>query len=194
MPVVGHWMINNTHLFLCSGVLRSPRTCLHSILCVLEIGVGSKSGPACLYDTPILAELCYHLIYMLCANKDTSDPTMRYLRTTHDFFYRHLQHLPFSQVESKYFWNQWTVQIVIHCLSLDENWSFHFICLTDTATLGICNLKELFQGWNPLDPPHALALHRRCGKIDTIHLWGPGSGRTRSLYDKEGDSLWPPLV
>ncbi|XP_064627986.1 nuclear pore complex protein Nup205-like [Lineus longissimus] len=83
------------------GVLRSPRTCLHSILSVIEHGVGSKSGPTCMNDTPVLAELCYHLIYMLCANKDTSDPTMRYLRTTYDFFYRHLQHLPFSQAESR---------------------------------------------------------------------------------------------
>ncbi|XP_059166343.1 nuclear pore complex protein Nup205-like isoform X2 [Physella acuta] len=78
------------------GVLDSPRTCLHSILAVLERGLGTREGPACLLDRPKLAELGYRTIYALCANKDTSPPTLRYLRTTHDFLYRQLQHLPFD--------------------------------------------------------------------------------------------------
>ncbi|KAK6985388.1 nuclear pore complex protein Nup205 [Biomphalaria glabrata] len=76
------------------GVLDSPKTCLHSILTLLEQGLGSREGPTCLLDRPRLAELGFHLIYALCANKDTSSPTLRYLRTTHDFLFRQLHHLP----------------------------------------------------------------------------------------------------
>ncbi|XP_070580305.1 nuclear pore complex protein Nup205-like [Ptychodera flava] len=77
------------------GVLGSPKTCLHTILSLLGKGVDSRSGPTCIYEMPRFSELAYQLIYALCANKDTSSPTMRYLRATHDFFYEHLQHLPF---------------------------------------------------------------------------------------------------
>nr|XP_022290304.1 nuclear pore complex protein Nup205-like [Crassostrea virginica] len=79
------------------GILGSPKTCLHAVLSLLERGVGSHSGPSCLRDTPRLAELAYKLIYLLAANKETSTPTLRYLRTTRDFLYRQLQHLPFTQ-------------------------------------------------------------------------------------------------
>ncbi|XP_077999885.1 nuclear pore complex protein Nup205-like [Glandiceps talaboti] len=77
------------------GVLGSPKTCLHSILSLLSKGVESRSGPTCIYDTPLFAMLGYKLIYALCANKDTTGPCMRFLRASHDFFYTHLQHLPF---------------------------------------------------------------------------------------------------
>ncbi|XP_064596049.1 nuclear pore complex protein Nup205-like [Liolophura sinensis] len=79
------------------GVLGSPKTCLHAILTLLDRGIGTLSGPTCLYDTPVLAGLGYQLIYKLCANKDTAAPAMRYLRTTRDFLYKHLQLLPFQQ-------------------------------------------------------------------------------------------------
>ena len=36
------------------------------------------------------------VIYQLCACSDTSGPTMRYLRTSQDFLFSHLQHMPFS--------------------------------------------------------------------------------------------------
>lgn len=36
------------------------------------------------------------VIYQLCACADTSGPTMRYLRTSQDFLYSHLKHLPFA--------------------------------------------------------------------------------------------------
>lgn len=67
------------------------------MLSLLERGVGTHSGPSCLRDTPRLAELAYKLIYLLAANKETFTPTLRYLRTTRDFLYRQLQHLPFTQ-------------------------------------------------------------------------------------------------
>lgn len=81
------------------GILGSARTCLHSVLAFLGQGVGARSGPVCLMEAPRLAELGYNLIYVLCSNKDTSAPTLRYLRTTHNFLYNQLQHLPFREEE-----------------------------------------------------------------------------------------------
>ncbi len=50
---------------------------------------------------PASMELAYRLIYALCANRDTSAPTMRYLRTTDDFFHKHLQRLPYGLAAAK---------------------------------------------------------------------------------------------
>ncbi|TWW76544.1 Nuclear pore complex protein [Takifugu flavidus] len=77
------------------GVLGCPRSCLHAILSLLQRGTEIRSGPVLAQQAPHLAELCYQVIYQLCANPDTSGPTMRYLRTSQDFLYSHLQHLPF---------------------------------------------------------------------------------------------------
>ena len=79
-----------------TGVLGSARTCLHAVIAVLERGVTARTGPSAIHNTPQLAELSYELVYRLCANRDTSAPTMRYLRTTQDFFFKHLRHAPFS--------------------------------------------------------------------------------------------------
>ena len=79
------------------GILNSPKTCLHSILAILSRGLGTSSGPYCLQETPKLSELCFRLIYLISANQDTSLPTLRYLRTSHDFLYRHLQHVPYDE-------------------------------------------------------------------------------------------------
>ena len=83
--------------FPISGVMGQPRTCLHALLNMLQQGVDSASGPRCLHDTPRLAELAYHLVYMLCMARDTSAPTLRYLRSTYDFLFQQLQHLPYEQ-------------------------------------------------------------------------------------------------
>uniref|UniRef100_A0A672HJD3 Nucleoporin 205 n=1 Tax=Salarias fasciatus TaxID=181472 RepID=A0A672HJD3_SALFA len=77
------------------GVLGCPRSCLHAILSLLQRGTEKRSGPALTQKAPHLAELCYQVIYQLCACPDTSGPTMRYLRTSQDFLFSHLQHLPF---------------------------------------------------------------------------------------------------
>ncbi|XP_071371563.1 nuclear pore complex protein Nup205 isoform X1 [Centroberyx affinis] len=77
------------------GVLGCPRSCLHAILSLLQRGNEKRSGPALTRLAPHLAELCYQVIYQLCACADTSGPTMRYLRTSQDFLFSHLQHLPF---------------------------------------------------------------------------------------------------
>ncbi|KAM4746874.1 nuclear pore complex protein Nup205 [Rhinophrynus dorsalis] len=82
-----------------SGVLGCPRTCLHSILDILKKGTDGRTGPVAVWESPYLAELCYQVIYQLCACTDTSGPTMRYLRTSQDFLFTQLQHLPFSMKE-----------------------------------------------------------------------------------------------
>ncbi|XP_061773938.1 nuclear pore complex protein Nup205 isoform X1 [Nerophis ophidion] len=77
------------------GVLGCPRSCLHAILSLLQRGTEKRSGPVLTQNAPHLAELCYQVIYQLCASSETSGPTMRYLRTSQDFLFSHLQHLPF---------------------------------------------------------------------------------------------------
>ncbi|CAB4015675.1 nuclear pore complex Nup205-like, partial [Paramuricea clavata] len=76
------------------GILGTPRTCLHSILDILKQGLDTPRGSTAIDDTPRLAELCFQLIYALCQNKETSEASIRYLRTSHNYFYSHLVHLP----------------------------------------------------------------------------------------------------
>ncbi|XP_067276306.1 nuclear pore complex protein Nup205 isoform X1 [Pseudorasbora parva] len=83
------------------GVLGCPRSCLHAILSLLQRGSEWRSGPVLTKKAPQLAELCYQVIYQLCACPDTSGPTMRYLRTSQDFLFSHLQHLPFILPENE---------------------------------------------------------------------------------------------
>ncbi|XP_074533246.1 nuclear pore complex protein Nup205 isoform X2 [Halichoeres trimaculatus] len=83
------------------GVLGCPRSCLHAILSLLQRGTEKRSGPVLTQQAPHLAELCYQVIYQLCACPDTSGPTMRYLRTSQDFLFSHLQHLPFVLPENQ---------------------------------------------------------------------------------------------
>ena len=78
-----------------SGILGSARTCLHAVMSALCRGVDTRQGPSCVRSAPEFAELAYRLIYVLCGDRETSDPVLRYLRT-HDFLYRHAQHLPFA--------------------------------------------------------------------------------------------------
>lgn len=81
-------------LFWFQGILGTPRTCLHSILDILSKGLNTPRGASSIRDTPRLTELCFQLVYVLCQNKETSEATIRYLRTSHDYFYSHLVHLP----------------------------------------------------------------------------------------------------
>uniref|UniRef100_A0A8C7JYQ2 Nucleoporin 205 n=1 Tax=Oncorhynchus kisutch TaxID=8019 RepID=A0A8C7JYQ2_ONCKI len=75
--------------------LQDAGRCLHAILSLLQRGSERRSGPVLTSQAPHLAELCYQVIYQLCVCSDTSGPTMRYLRTSQDFLFTHLQHLPF---------------------------------------------------------------------------------------------------
>jgi nuclear pore complex protein Nup205 len=92
------------------GILGTPRSCLHSLLLIVSRGVMTAVGAvsqqqeaqlAATSAMPSSMELAYRLIYALCANRDTSVATMRYLRTTDDFFHKHLQCLPYGLAAAK---------------------------------------------------------------------------------------------
>ncbi len=87
-------MYNCLRSLLSTGILGTPRTCLHSILDILDQGLDTPRGSAAIEDTPRLAELSFQLVYALCQNKETSEASIRYLRTSHNYFYSHLVHLP----------------------------------------------------------------------------------------------------
>ena len=76
------------------GVLGSPRTCLHSVLSLVNHGPDPNNPIGCHFRNPKLAELCYKLLCQMCANRDLSTPTLRYLRNNHDFFFVQLTQLP----------------------------------------------------------------------------------------------------
>ncbi len=48
---------------------------------------------------PKLAERCYRLLYLMCANTDLSQNTMRYLRNNHNFFRSQLMSVPFQWMD-----------------------------------------------------------------------------------------------
>jgi len=77
------------------GILGSARTCLHAVMSAVCRGVDTRQGPSCVHSAPEFAELAYRLICVLCGDRETSASVLRYLRT-HDFLYRHAQHLPFA--------------------------------------------------------------------------------------------------
>lgn len=79
------------------GILGSPRTCLHSILSLVQHGqqdTGNQSG--CHYGNTKVAEFCYKVIYLMCASRDLSTPTLRYLRNNHEYFFSQLVNLPLN--------------------------------------------------------------------------------------------------
>ncbi|KAG0379853.1 hypothetical protein BGX24_011373 [Mortierella sp. AD032] len=76
-------------------------TLLHVILDLLRRGMDGQDVDYLVPETvplyithPQLAEKCQELIFRLCSEAETTAPTMRYLRTTEAFFYRHLRALP----------------------------------------------------------------------------------------------------
>lgn len=80
-------------LFTCIGVMNYPRTCLHSVLSLVE-PTSNYNSMACHHSDPKLAMLCYQLIYHLCSDKLLSAPTLRYLRSNHNFFHVQVVELP----------------------------------------------------------------------------------------------------
>ena len=78
--------------------MNYPRTCLHSVLSLIE-PISNYNSMACHYSDPKLAMLCYQLIYLLCSNKLLSAPTLRYLRSNHNFFHVQVVELPMMKQE-----------------------------------------------------------------------------------------------
>ena len=78
------------------GILGSPRTCLHSILSLVEHGQDARNPTGCHYTNTKVAEFCYKVLYLMCASRDLSTPTLRYLRNNHEYFFSQLVHLPLN--------------------------------------------------------------------------------------------------
>ncbi|XP_031788663.1 nuclear pore complex protein Nup205 isoform X2 [Nasonia vitripennis] len=72
------------------GILGYPRTCLHSILGILELSLEKGRDK--------ITEACYWFLHTLTSNNKTSIPVLRFLRTAtnQDFVQRHLSKLPFQ--------------------------------------------------------------------------------------------------
>lgn len=72
------------------GILGFPRTCLHSILGILEQSLERGRDK--------ITEACYCFLHTLTANSKTSVSVLRFLRTSvnQDFVQRHLSKLPFE--------------------------------------------------------------------------------------------------
>jgi len=75
-----------------AGMLGSRRNCLHSIMSILMSNIQNSA----LHLDARLIKLCYDLLYKLCYNPVTSSAVLRYVRSSYDFFYKHLQAMPFE--------------------------------------------------------------------------------------------------
>ncbi|CAL1713365.1 unnamed protein product [Somion occarium] len=82
--------------------LGARRSCMHSVVDLVNIGIPRPSrrheprDAPLLVSLPSLAERCYHVLFQLCKHPRTSDFTTRYLRSREDFFMRHLIAIPFK--------------------------------------------------------------------------------------------------
>ena len=85
--------------------LGSRRSCVHSILDLLNSGIPGVKGKERVGDSqleplfvilPGLAERCYRVVQQLCEHPRTAEFSMRYLRTRENFFTRHLRAIPFK--------------------------------------------------------------------------------------------------
>ncbi|KAL1920837.1 uncharacterized protein VTP21DRAFT_11472 [Calcarisporiella thermophila] len=110
-PTVSHYLLGYDLRSMTKTEIEDPTvaggnlSCLHVILDLLRAGTdpeaeteaeGSGEGwvvPLWI-EHPVLAERCYQLMYRLCCDEHTSSPTMRYLRTREDYFYRQMKMIP----------------------------------------------------------------------------------------------------
>ena len=73
-----------------------PRTCFHSILSLLQTSLLYRKDKAVLKVHPQLVQLSYKIMYNLCANPNTADSVLRYLRSSQDFLQQHMALFPFK--------------------------------------------------------------------------------------------------
>lgn len=74
--------------FQLPGVLDFPRTCLHSLISIIESNGGCSVATS---DTPVLLESACHLLYLLASNGKTSGPVLRFVRLNKRFYMDHLK-------------------------------------------------------------------------------------------------------
>lgn len=79
-----------------AGVMGFPRTCLHSLLSILDSSVTAQSVLFAPTPKPRLLDSAYCMLYSLCADPKTSEPVLRFLRSCNDFLARHLASLPYT--------------------------------------------------------------------------------------------------
>ena len=61
----------------------------------------SNISQGCHRTHPQLAQLCYQLLYLLSSDNELSQPTLRYLRNNHDYFYQQLSNVPFPWLQGQ---------------------------------------------------------------------------------------------
>ncbi|XP_049888015.1 nuclear pore complex protein Nup205 [Pectinophora gossypiella] len=71
------------------GAAGFPRTCLHSILDILDQHISGQNSAD--REASNLVESCYRLVYWLCARPNTSAPVLRLLRSRDYFLSRHVK-------------------------------------------------------------------------------------------------------
>lgn len=87
----------NKTVFQQPGVAQAPRTVLHSLLAILNMGLRARGGELALPPSPNLLECSYRLLYKLCSGPRTAAPVLRFLRAGSAFLPRQLAALPFKQ-------------------------------------------------------------------------------------------------
>ncbi|XP_074042758.1 nuclear pore complex protein Nup205 [Leptinotarsa decemlineata] len=68
------------------GVMGFPRSCLHSIISVMDSVINLSSS----VPSPSLLESVYHQLYLLASNVKTSKPVLRFIRMNKSFYRDHL--------------------------------------------------------------------------------------------------------
>ncbi len=111
-PNMAHFLLlgaTNVQQIQDPHALGAQRTCIHVVLDWVNMGIPrthrNKNDGELLSHTeplfsvmPALAEHFYRVLHNLCMHRETSDFTMRYLRTREDFFVRQLAALPFQPI------------------------------------------------------------------------------------------------
>jgi nuclear pore complex protein Nup205 len=109
-PNVAHFLLlgaTNVQMVQDPHALGAQRTSIHVILDWVNMGIprthrNKNDGELLAHAEPLfsvlpaLAERFYRVLHNLCMHRETSDFTMRYLRTREDFFVRQLAALPFQ--------------------------------------------------------------------------------------------------
>ncbi|KAI1319098.1 hypothetical protein EDD11_004987 [Mortierella claussenii] len=107
-PSIAHFLLGYPTEFKLAGSsnidILSTRTSVTALNVTLDLLRRGMDGQDVDYRTlssiplyithPQLAEKCQELLYRLCSDAGTTQPTMRYLRTSEAFFYRQLRALP----------------------------------------------------------------------------------------------------
>ncbi|CAH1170192.1 unnamed protein product [Phaedon cochleariae] len=68
------------------GVLGFARSCLHSIISIMDCAINPLSDE----PSPSLLESTFHLLYLLASNVKSSGPVLRFIRLNKNFYIEHL--------------------------------------------------------------------------------------------------------